>query len=135
MNKTNKQEEALNSEKVHAENHDENCIGKCIKFNLIVVLVTLCWLNKVLKNSDQRSCHGFHTFRDVGSGGAGGRKPPQILAPPPRFLAPTLQLALPDSQTFRHPCTWENASFQIKINKFYFYLLLFKKLMLTYILI
>jgi hypothetical protein len=41
MNKTNKQEEALNSEKVHAENHDENCIGKCIKFNLIVVLVTL----------------------------------------------------------------------------------------------
>ena len=41
MNKTNKKEEALNSEKVHAENHDENCIGKCIKFNLIVVLVTL----------------------------------------------------------------------------------------------
>ena len=63
----------LDSEKVHAKNNDENCIGKCIKFNLIVVLVTLCWLNKVLKNSDQRSCHGFHTFRDVGSGGAGGK--------------------------------------------------------------
>jgi len=45
-------------------------------------------LNKVLKNSDQRSCHGFHTFRDVGSGGAGGRKPPQILAPPPDFWPP-----------------------------------------------
>jgi len=68
----------LDSEKVHAKNNDENCIGKCIKFNLIVVLVTLCWLNKVLKNSDQRSCHGFHTFRDVGSGGAGGRTPPPL---------------------------------------------------------
>ena len=79
----------LDSEKVHAKNHDENCIGKCIKFNLIVVLVTLCWLNKVLKNSDQRSCHGFHTFRDVGSGGAEGRTPPT-----PRFSFKKWELRL-----------------------------------------
>ena len=42
QNKTNKKEEALNSEKGHAKNHDKTSIGKCIKFNLIVVLVTLC---------------------------------------------------------------------------------------------
>lgn len=84
----------LDSEKVHAKNHDENCIGKCIKFNLIVVLVTLCWLNKVLKNSDQRSCHGFHTFRDVGIGGAGGAH-----ALPPYF-SPALTTSLPPTQIF-----------------------------------
>lgn len=36
-NKLTKQEEMLNSEKFHAENHDENYIRKCIIFNLIVV--------------------------------------------------------------------------------------------------
>ena len=58
----------------------------------------------------------FFTFylpetSDVGGGGKGAYARARPLRfwpgpdyPPPRFLAPTLQLAPPDFQTLRHPC-------------------------------
>ena len=54
----------------------------------------------------------FCTIKGIALIGEAGRQeeiltPPLLLSPPLRFLAPMLQLAHPDFQTFRHPWTIE----------------------------